>query len=92
MVMTHCDMGGAEMITLRLVEGLAGAFRFDLFAVLDHNPAFQQLFFGKVAMSTEDHIADLAAIAAQKEYGSTGDEECAIYRFSGRKAATREAD
>lgn len=60
--------------------------------VLDHNPAFQQLFFGKVAMSTEDHIADLAAIAAQKEYGSTGDEECAIYRFTGRKLTTREAD
>jgi hypothetical protein len=53
--------------------------------VLDHNPAFTHLFFGKVAMSTEDHIADLAAIAAQKEYGSTGDEECAIYRFTGRK-------
>jgi hypothetical protein len=33
-------------------------------------------------MSPEDHAADLEAIAAQKEYGSTGDEECAIYRFT----------
>jgi hypothetical protein len=35
-------------------------------------------------MSPEDHVADLAAIAAQKDYGSTGDEECAIYRFTPR--------
>jgi hypothetical protein len=35
-------------------------------------------------MSPEDHVADLAAIAEQKEYGSTGDEECAIYRYVGR--------
>ena len=53
-------------------------------SVLDRHPAFTRLFFGPVAMSTEDHIADLAAIAAQKEYGSTGDEECAIYRYTGR--------
>ena len=33
---------------------------------------------------TEDHAADLEAIARQKEYGSTGDEECAIYRYTGR--------
>ena len=33
-------------------------------------------------MSPEDHAADIEAIAAQKEYGSTGDEECAIYRFT----------
>ncbi len=52
--------------------------------VLDRHPAFTRLFFGPVAMSTEDHAADLAAIAAQKEYGSTGDEECAIYRYTGR--------
>jgi len=37
-----------------------------------------------VAMSPEDHIADLAAIAQQAEYGSTGDEQCAIYRYTGR--------
>ncbi len=37
-------------------------------------------------MSPEDQVADLAAIAEQKEYGSTGDEECAIYRFTGRSA------
>lgn len=53
-------------------------------AVLDRHPAFTRLFFGPVAMSPEDHAADLAAIAAQKEYGSTGDEECAIYRYTGR--------
>ncbi|CAN5681087.1 hypothetical protein BH10ACI4_BH10ACI4_03870 [soil metagenome] len=53
-------------------------------AVLDHHPAFTRLFLGPVAMSPEDHVADLAAIAAQKEYGSTGDEECAIYRYTGR--------
>jgi hypothetical protein len=35
-------------------------------------------------MSTEDHAADLEAIARQKEYGSTGDEECAIYRYTSR--------
>ncbi len=52
--------------------------------VLDRHPAFTRLFFGPVAMSPEDHVADLAAIAEQKEYGSTGDEECAIYRYTGR--------
>ncbi len=35
-------------------------------------------------MSTEDHIADLREIAEQHEYGSTGDEQCAIYRYTGR--------
>ena len=55
-------------------------------AILERHPAFTRLFFGKVAMSPEDHIADLAAIAQQTEYGSTGDEECAIYRYSGRAA------
>ena len=53
-------------------------------SVLDRSPAFSRLFLGPVAMSTQDHLADLAAIAAQKEYGSTGDEECAIYRYTGR--------
>ncbi len=52
--------------------------------VLDQHPAFIRLFLGPVAMSPEDHVADLAAIAQQKEYGSTGDEECAIYRYTGR--------
>jgi SAM-dependent methyltransferase len=55
-------------------------------AVFDANPAFQRLWFGKVTMSPEDHAADLAEIAQQKEYGSTGDEECAIYRYVGRGA------
>ena len=54
--------------------------------VLDQNPAFTRLFLGPVAMSPEDHAADLAAIAQQKDYGSTGDEECAIYRYTGRSA------
>jgi hypothetical protein len=59
-------------------------------AVLDQHPAFTHLFTGSVAMSPEDHAADLAAIAQQEEYGSTGDEECAIYRYTGRsiKSAT----
>jgi SAM-dependent methyltransferase len=56
--------------------------------VLDRHPAFTQLFLDNVPMSSEDHAADLEAIARQKEYGSTGDEECAIYRYTGR-AATR---
>ncbi|GAC1420160.1 MAG: hypothetical protein NVSMB62_13900 [Acidobacteriaceae bacterium] len=51
--------------------------------VLDANAAFTRLFLGPVAMSPEDHAADLEAIAQQKEYGSTGDEECAIYRWVG---------
>lgn len=53
-------------------------------SVLDRHPAFQRLFIGQVPMSPEDHAADLEAIAQQKEYGSTGDEECAIYRYVGR--------
>jgi SAM-dependent methyltransferase len=52
--------------------------------VLDRHPAFQRLFIGQIPMSPEDHAADLEAIAQQKEYGSTGDEECAIYRYAGR--------
>jgi hypothetical protein len=52
--------------------------------VIDRNPAFTQLFIDNVKMTPEDHAADLEAIARQKEYGSTGDEECAIYRYTGR--------
>ena len=52
--------------------------------VIDRNPGFTQLFRKNVPMSPEDHAADLEAIARQKEYGSTGDEECAIYRYTGR--------
>jgi SAM-dependent methyltransferase len=52
--------------------------------VIDRNPGFTQLFRENVAMSPEDHAADREAIARQKEYGSTGDEECAIYRYTGR--------
>jgi hypothetical protein len=55
-------------------------------AVLDRNTAFTRLFNGMVPMSPEDHLADLAEIAEQKEYGSTGDEFCTIFRFTGRHA------
>ena len=48
--------------------------------VLDGHPAFQRLWAGRVPMTAEDHAADLEQIATQEEYGSTGDEECAIYR------------
>jgi SAM-dependent methyltransferase len=51
---------------------------------LDHHPAFTRLWKGPVPMTPADHLADLAAIADQKEYGSTGDELCAIYRHTGR--------
>ncbi len=54
--------------------------------VLDRSPAFRKLWQGAVPMSTEDHIADLREIAGQLEYGSTGDEQCAIYRYTGRSA------
>jgi len=56
-------------------------------SLLDQHPAFERLWLGRVPMSPEDHVADLAAIAQQKEYGSTGDELCAIYRF--KKAGTK---
>lgn len=56
-------------------------------SLLDRHPAFERLWLGRVPMSPEDHVADLAAIAQQKEYGSTGDELCAIYRF--RKSGTK---
>ncbi|MDE1154910.1 MAG: class I SAM-dependent methyltransferase [Acidobacteriaceae bacterium] len=53
-------------------------------SVLDHDPAFERIWLGRVPMSADDHLADLAEIAQQTEYGSTGDELCAIYRFTGR--------
>lgn len=49
--------------------------------ILDNHVGFTQLFLDHVKMSPEDYAADLEAIAQQKEYGSTGDEECAIYRY-----------
>lgn len=52
-------------------------------AVLDRNPAFARLFNGMVPMSAGDHLADLAEIAEQKEYGSTGDEFCTIFVLLG---------
>jgi hypothetical protein len=57
-------------------------------SLLDRHPAFQRLWIGSVPMSAEDHVADLAAIAQQKEYGSTGDELCAVYRYSNRGTKT----
>ena len=51
---------------------------------LNSHPAFTLLWQGEVPMSPEDHAADLEAIAQQQEYGSTGDELCAIYRYTGR--------
>jgi SAM-dependent methyltransferase len=54
-------------------------------SLLDHHAAFTRIWMGRVPMTPEDHVADLAAIAQQKEYGSTGDELCAIYRYTGRK-------
>jgi hypothetical protein len=52
--------------------------------MLDWHPAFKCLWAGSVAMSPEDHVADLAEIAQQQDYGSTGDELCAMYRYVGR--------
>ena len=50
-------------------------------SLLDRSRALRKLWTGRVPMSTDDHIADLAAIAGQREYGSTGDEVCAVYRM-----------
>ena len=57
-------------------------------SLFDRSPAFTPIWQGRVPMSTEDHLADLKEIANQLEYGSTGDELCAIYRFTGRKRNT----
>jgi hypothetical protein len=51
-------------------------------SLLDRHPTFQRLWTGSVPMSPADHVADLAAIAEQEEYGSTGDELCSFYRFT----------
>lgn len=53
--------------------------------LLDRHSAFELLWTGKVPMSAADHVADLAEIEQQQEYGSTGDELCSIYRYTGRK-------
>jgi SAM-dependent methyltransferase len=58
-------------------------------SLLDRHPAFRRIWMGRVAMSTEDHIAELAAIAGQDEYGSTGDELCGIYRYTGRSSKSK---
>ncbi len=49
-------------------------------SLLDRDLGLRRLWMGRVPMSSNDHLADLAAIAEQKEYGSTGDEVCALYR------------
>lgn len=51
-------------------------------SLLDRAKGLQRLWLGRVPMSAADHLADLEAIAEQKEYGSTGDELCAIYRVT----------
>jgi len=53
-------------------------------SLLDRNRAFTRLFNGMVPMSSVDHLADLAEIEEQREYGSTGDEFCTIFRLTGR--------
>ena len=52
-------------------------------SVFNRDAAFTRMFNGLVPMSSDDHIADLAEIAEQKEYGSTGDEFCTIFRLTG---------
>lgn len=54
-------------------------------AWLDRHPGFTRTWFGSMPMSAADHVADLSEIAQQREYGSTGDELCAIYRYTGRE-------
>ena len=54
--------------------------------MFEEHPAFRLLWQGQVPMTSEDHAADLEAIAQQAEYGSTGDELCAICRYVGRGA------
>jgi SAM-dependent methyltransferase len=56
-------------------------------SLLDSHPAFERLWLGRVPMSAADHVADLAEIAQQSEYGSTGDELCAIFRYRGRNSS-----
>lgn len=49
---------------------------------LDRDRELVRLFNGMIPMSPEDHLADLAEIAEQAEYGSTGDEFCTLHRFT----------
>ena len=58
---------------------------------LDKHPSFERVWFGSVPMSAEDHAADLAEILQQQEYGSTGDELCAIYRYVGHSGSPKPA-
>lgn len=54
-------------------------------AFFRNHPAFSIVWEGSTPMSTEDHIADLQQIATQKQYGSTGEEYCAVLRYIGRE-------
>ncbi len=49
-------------------------------ALVERGPGVQRLWQGEIAMSATDHLADLASIEEQEEYGSTGTELCSIYR------------
>ena len=51
-------------------------------ALVDHAPGVERLWRGEIPMSPEDHLADLAAIEEQEEYGSTGTELCSLYRIT----------
>ncbi len=53
---------------------------------LDAHPGFHLVWKGRLTMTPEDYAADIEAIAQQPQYGSTGDEHCAIYRYTGRGA------
>ena len=54
-------------------------------SIFARDPHLTTLWEGRVPMSSEDHIADLKEIATQLDYGSTGDELCAIFRLTGRQ-------
>ncbi len=54
-------------------------------SILERDPHLATLWEGRVPMSAEDHVADLQEIATQLDYGSTGDELCAIFRLTGRR-------
>jgi predicted RNA methylase len=54
-------------------------------SVIVNYGSYQQLWRGNVPMSTLDALVDLQIINSQLEgeYGSTGDEACSLYRFTG---------
>lgn len=50
-------------------------------SLLDKESGLERRWLGRIPMSPEDHVADMEAIAQQEEYGSTGEELCALYRI-----------